>query len=122
MEPQQGVERPRGSEAPLCAERPESAEPAHSSSSPVPAPHTIVHPGSTTWRLGPDATVTVPDDTDLTTPEMVERFHRLWAVYRQAEQERQTATERQSELRRQAGRAREAGDGAPPWWAGDPTF
>ena len=133
MEPQQGVERPRRSEAPLCAEPSESLEPAESpesaesaepahSSSPVPAPHTIVHPGSTTWRLGPDATVTVPDDTDLTTPEMVERFHRLWAVYRQAEQERQTATERQSELRRQAGRAREAGDGAPPWWAGDPTF
>ena len=82
----------------------------------VSRPHTVVHPGSTIWSLGPDATVTVPDDTDLATPEMARRFLRLWAAYQQAERERQI------ELERQAVRDHEAGDAPVHWWSAGPTF
>ncbi|UYG18012.1 HNH endonuclease [Brachybacterium huguangmaarense] len=48
-----------------------------------PPPHTIVHPGRTAWHLGLNATITVTDDTDLTTPAMARAFYRAWARCRQ---------------------------------------
>ncbi len=45
----------------------------------LPPPHTVVQPGRTRWHLGAEATVTVSDDTDLTTPAMARAFFRAWA-------------------------------------------